>query len=179
MNLLETIMRASNGGALQSAAKQAGLDNAAAQSLLAKVMPALAGGLKQNVQSKEGLEQLAQALGKGNHQRFLDDPASLEGEAAKTEGNAILGHLFGSKDVSRRVAAEAAEQTGIDIGVIKRFLPMAAAVGMGALSKETAGGANLLGSGADAASGLLGRLLDTGGAGGALKTLFSLKKKLF
>jgi len=179
MGLLDTIMSASKGGALQMAAKQFGLDDSGAESLLGKIMPALAGGLKQNVQSTGGLESLTKALSSGNHQRFLDDPAALQDGSAATEGNAILGHLFGSKDVSRQVAASAAEETGIDVSVIKRFLPIAAATAMGALSKETSNGANLASSGADAAGGLLGKLLDSEGGSGALKTLFSLKKKLF
>jgi len=53
------------------------------------------------------------------------------------DGNAILGHLFGSKDVSRAVAGHAAAQTGIDTGLLKKMLPLVASMAMGSLSKQT------------------------------------------
>ena len=45
------------------------------------------------------------ALSSGNHGQYLDRPASLADPAAVTDGNGILGHLLGSKDVSREFAS--------------------------------------------------------------------------
>ena len=52
-------------------------------------------------------------------------------------GNGILGHLLGSKDVSREVASRAAAQTGLSADVLKRMLPLAATLMMGAFSKHS------------------------------------------
>jgi hypothetical protein len=107
----------------------------------------LGGGIKRNVGSEGGLEALQKALANGNHQRYVDDAAALQDASATTEGNAILGHLLGIKDVSRQVATQAAANTGIDAGIIKKILPMVAAAAMGALSKQTSGGSMLKGGG--------------------------------
>jgi Carboxypeptidase regulatory-like domain/Bacterial protein of unknown function (DUF937) len=50
----------------------------------------------------------------------------------------ILGHIFGSKDVSRQVASRASAQTGISESVLKGMLPVVAAMAMGAMSKRMA-----------------------------------------
>ena len=60
----------------------------------------------------------------------------MQSSATRDDGNRILGHLFGSKDVSRNVAAQAAAETGIDAGLIKKALPLVAGLAMGALSKR-------------------------------------------
>ena len=56
-----------------------------------------------------------------------------------TDGNAILGHVLGNKDVSRAVATQASAQTGIAADVLKRFLPIAATLVMGSLAKQYSG----------------------------------------
>ena len=179
MNILETLLQSAQGGAVQEAAAGLGLNEANAQDLLKGLVPALAGGLKNNLSASGGLEGLTQALAKGNHARYLDDAAALKDQTATADGNAILGHILGSKDVSRSVASQAAEQTGLDAGIIKKFLPVVAAAAMAALSKQTGGGAALQeAAGGDSLGGLLGGLLgdDTGDA---LGNLLSLGKKLF
>ena len=44
---------------------------------------------------------------------------------------------FGTKEVSRNVAAQASEVTGIDASLIKKALPLLAGLAMGALSKNS------------------------------------------
>ncbi|MBK7469630.1 MAG: hypothetical protein IPI73_02305 [Betaproteobacteria bacterium] len=41
-------------------------------------------------------------------------------------GNDVLGQIFGSKDVSRAVAQNAAAQSGLDSSLLKKMLPMLA-----------------------------------------------------
>jgi hypothetical protein len=173
MNLLNTLLNSTGNGAVQSAAKQFGLDRAGAESLLSSLMPALAGGIRRNASRAGGLEALTKALSSGNHQRYLDNPEALREQSAVNDGNAILGHLFGSKDVSREVAANAAQSTGINESIIKKFLPLAAAAAMGAMSKETSNGAGL----AQQGTGLLGKLLDTDGDGSVVDNLLSIGKR--
>lgn len=178
MGILDELLSSAQHGSLQSAAKQFGFDETSAQALLKNLVPALSAGLKREVASGGGLENLTNALGRGNHQRFLDDPAALQEDAATTEGNGILGHLLGSKDASRQVASRAAENTGLDADSIKRFLPLVAATAMGALSRQTSRGANLA-EDRNGALGLLGGLLDADGDGNVMDDLLTLGKKLF
>jgi hypothetical protein len=180
MNILETLLQSAQGGSVQDAAAGLGLDQANSQALLKGLVPALAGGLKNNVSASGGLEGLTRALSNGNHARYLDDAKALTTDSARDEGNAILGHILGSKDVSRQVAGHAAAETGIDPAVIKKFLPIVAAAAMAALSKQTSGGAALeqAGGSAGGLAGMLGGLLGDDG-GDTLGKLVSLGKKFF
>jgi len=150
MNLLESILNAQNGGAVSQLASQFGLNQDQATSAVQNLLPALAGGLQRNI-SQGGLDNLVGALTKGQHQRYLEDPSALGSETARQDGNGILGHILGSKDVSRQVAAEASTRTGISESVLKQMLPAVASLAMGALSRQTA-------SSASSSSGLLGML---------------------
>lgn len=179
MDLLGTLLSSARGGSIEQAASQLGLDPKDAQGLLKKLVPALAGGIKRNATSQGGLQDLTRALSNGSHQRYLDDPAALKSEESVSEGNAILGHLFGNKDVSRQVAQRASTETGLDVSVIKKFLPLAAAAAMGAVSKQTAGGADLAAKDAGGALGKLSGLLDSDGDGKVMDDLLSLGKKFF
>ena len=125
MNLLELILNAKGGGAVSQLASQFGLNEDQAASAVQTLMPALAGGLQRNI-SQGGLDGLLGALTKGQHQRYLDDPSTLSSPDARDDGNGILGHILGSKDVSRQVAAQASTRTGISESVLKQMLPVVA-----------------------------------------------------
>ena len=159
--LMDMIMGAASGGVLQKVAGQFGLDESQAASAIQALLPAITGGVQRNNQQAGGLESLLGALTSGNHQQYLDDPSTL-GNATQ-DGNSILGHLLGSKDASRQVAAQAAEQTGLGSDLMKQMLPIVASLAMGALSKQSAGN-NLAGMAQGGQSsgvmGLLGSFLD-------------------
>lgn len=138
MNLLDMIMSSQGGAAAQVAGQALGLNQQQSQSAVAALLPAISSALKKNTSSPQGLAGLLGALQKGNHSQYIDNPQSLGQAASITDGNAILGHLFGSKDVSRAVAGAASQQTGISTDLMKKMLPMVAAMAMGSLSKQTA-----------------------------------------
>jgi len=110
---------------------------------MAQLVPALAAGVQKNTQAADGLAGLTRALQSGNHERYLDEPESLADSGATADGIGILGHVLGSKDVSRQVAAAATSETGIDVGIIKQMLPLVATLVMGGLSKQTGRGERL------------------------------------
>jgi hypothetical protein len=67
-----------------------------------------------------------------------------------SRGNDVLSQIFGSKDVSRTVAQDAASRSGLDASLLKRMLPMLAMMVGGYMAKRGgAGGAagSLLGRG--------------------------------
>jgi hypothetical protein len=139
MNILDAIVNASDGAAARQAGAQAGLNPDQTNAALAALVPALAAGFQRNMQSQGGLESLLGALSSGNHGQYIDNPGSLADQAAVADGNGILGHLLGSKDVSREVASRAAAQTGISPELLKRLLPLAATLMMGAFAKQSRG----------------------------------------
>jgi hypothetical protein len=164
MNILDSVMNAGNGAAVRQIGSQVGLDDAQTASALSALVPALSGVMRQNLQSPDGLSGLMGALTSGNHQRYVENPAVLANAETVAEGNGILGHILGSKDVSRQVAAEAAAKSGLGADVIKRMLPLVATLVMGALSRQasTGGGASTTsGAGSGGLLEMLGGALDS------------------
>jgi len=131
----------------------------------------LSAGLRQNMQSPDGLSGLVGALSGGTHQRYIDDPSALGAAASVADGNGILGHVLGSKDVSRQVAARASAQTGLGPEVLKRMLPLVATLVMGAMSRQAkanSGAPLSTGAGAGGLLEMLGGALDRNRDGSAL-----------
>lgn len=137
INLLDMIMSAQGGNTAQQVGAQLGLDQNQSQSAIAALLPAISSALKQNTSNPQGLAGLLGALQNGNHEQYLENPQMLGQQQTVNDGNAILGHLFGSKDVSRAVAGHAAKKTGIGADVLKKMLPLVATMAMGSLSKQT------------------------------------------
>lgn len=137
MNLLDMIMSAQGGATAQQAGAQLGLNQQQSQSAIAALLPAISSALKKNTANPQGLAGLLGALQGGQHEQYLENPQMLGQPQTVNDGNAILGHLFGSKDVSRAVAGHAAQQTGIGADVLKKLLPLVATMAMGSLSKQT------------------------------------------
>jgi hypothetical protein len=175
MDLLEM---SGGGSSVTALAKQLGIGGADTSNLVEALAPALMRGLQKQTERPESMEGLTQALASGRHQRYLNDPDALTGDEALVDGNKILGHLFGSKDVSRNVAAQAAQETGLDSVLIKKALPILAGLAMGALSKKGQGTTGQPDSGI--LGGLIGSLLGGGNnSGGGLDDILGLAKKLF
>lgn len=140
MNLTDILESAGGSESISRLAGNLGLDRAQASKLIGALSPALLGGVQQQAQSPEGRVGLERALSSGKHQRYLDEPDRVADEETREDGNNILGHLFGSKDVSRNVASRAADDTGIDASLIRKALPIVAGLAMGAMSRKTKGG---------------------------------------
>lgn len=136
MNLTEMLMNAKGGGVVSQLANQFGIDESQAGAALQAVLPALTGGLQNNMTQEGGLDGLLGALTGGTHQQYLDNPELLGEQSTVDDGNGILGHILGSKEVSREVAGQAAEQTGLSSTLLKQMLPVIATLAMGALSKH-------------------------------------------
>jgi hypothetical protein len=181
MNILDSIMSAGNGSAVRELGSQLGLDETQTASALSALVPALAAGLRQNLQTPDGLSGLAGALSAGNHQRYIDDPAVLGEAATVADGNGILGHVLGSKEVSRQVAARAGAQTGLGPDVMKRMLPLVATLVMGAMSRQatTGGGSSMTGAGGGGLLDLLGGALDQNRDGSALDDITGMIGRTF
>ena len=179
MNILDSLLNSGDGGAVRQLGEQFGLAPEQTQSALSALLPALTSGLQQNMGREGGLASLASALTTGNHQRYLDNPETLATEASIADGNGILGHLLGSKDVSRQVAQQAAGSTGIDVGVLKQMLPLIAALAMGGLSRHAQATGSLGGGSSTGLAGMLGSLVEGGQSGSTLDSVAGIAGKLF
>jgi hypothetical protein len=180
MNILDSIMKAGNGAAVRQIGSQLGLDEAQTASALSALVPALSAGLRQNAQTTDGLNGLLAALSSGRHQRYVENPAVLGDAATIADGNGILGHILGSKDVSRQLATETGAQTGLAPDVMKRMLPLVATLVMGAMSRQAAtGGASSSGAGPGGLLEMLGGALDSNRDGSPLDDITGMLGRAF
>ncbi|WP_395699505.1 DUF937 domain-containing protein [Aquabacterium sp.] len=146
-------------GGLQSMARELGIDEAQAASGAQALVPAILGGLKKQVQGQPGgVAGLGGLLGQLGGGGLLDSVLSPQ-PTDLGQGNEVLGQIFGSKDVSRAVAQNAASQSGLDPSVLKQMLPMLAMAVTGFLAKQHGGEAAAAPQGAGGALGGLGGLL--------------------
>ncbi|MDA8257174.1 MAG: DUF937 domain-containing protein [Betaproteobacteria bacterium] len=149
-------------GGLQSMARELGVSETQAATGAEALIPAILGGFKKQAQSQPtGLDGLGGLLGQLGGGGLLDDVLSPQ-PTNVSRGNDVLGQIFGSRDVSRAVAQNAASQSGLDPSLLKKMLPMVAMLVAGYMAKQRSGGAEAQSSGGGL-GGLLGNLL--GGAG--------------
>lgn len=164
-----TDILAQTGGA-QSLARDLGVSEAAVTRGAEALGPMLLGGFRKQAQSGTegsgggGLGGLLSQLGGGG----LLDSVLSPGKTDTTQGDAVLGQVFGSKEVSRTAAQAAAAKSGLDPALLKRMLPLLAMLVAGYLSRQhgdaSAGGA-AQGQGGGL-GGLLGGILGGAQAGG-------------
>lgn len=180
MDLMDLLKEAGGDAGVGAISKSVGLSSGDAGNLIKALAPALTRGLQRQNQSAEGMSGFARALEKGSHQRYIDNPELLANDDTRADGNKILGHLFGSKDGSRNVAAHAAEQTGLSASLIKKALPLLASLVMGAVSKKSDSGKKIAESAGGGLGGLAGVLLGGGDDDGlGMDDVINLARKFF
>lgn len=151
-------------GGLGSMARELGVSEGQARKGAEALLPAILGGYKKQAQAQpKGIEGLGGLLGQLGGGGLLEDVLSPR-PTNVGRGNDVLVQIFGSKDVSRAVAQDAATRSGLDVGLLKKMLPMLAMLVTGFMAKWQAGGVV---PGAAAGSGSLGGML-----GGMLGGLF-------
>ena len=132
------------------------------------------------------MEELLGQLGGGG---LLDNVLSPQ-PTDVSRGNDLLGEIFGSKDVSRTVAQNAAARSGLDPALLKKMLPMLAMLVAGFMAKQRSGGSSGLGGLGGMLGGMLGQgrgaassqgpgpMLDLNGDGNALDDILRMAGKV-
>lgn len=160
-------------GAIDSIAGELGVDPQTARTGAAVLLPAIMAGIGRDTVGAGGSRAADPGLGGlGNILGGLVSAAGGGGGLLDMvlgqqptpvgHGNDILGQIFGSKDVSRSVATEAAGASGLSSDLLKKMLPLLAMAVVGYLSKQGSGQAAPAAapaSGGDVLGGLLGALV--------------------
>lgn len=140
LNITDLLFDKKNSGTISEFANNFGVNDSQAKDAISSLAKSLSRGLGQNAQNETGMGSLLDALKTGNHSRYLDDPSLIGRKETTNEGNDILGHIFGNKDVSRHVTKRASKETGISGTLLKKMLPVVASMVMAALGKKMLGG---------------------------------------
>jgi len=139
MPLYDMMMNAQNGEAMRAMAQQFGLSETQMEQAMAALMPAFSTGLKRNAANPMDMSNFLSALASGQHAAYFENLQRAFSPQGRDEGNGILGHVFGSKEISRAVAAQAEAATGIGQEIFKQMLPVLATAIMGGLFKQATG----------------------------------------
>jgi hypothetical protein len=182
MTLQDLLQQADQNGLVDQMAQQLGIDASQARQGMAQLAPAVARGIQRSAADPGGgaggLEALLQTLGGAQ--------AGAGSRLGDVDGNAILGQIFGAKDVSRNVAGHAAQQSGLDSSLLRQMLPLVASAAMMILNqqRQRAAGTGLgqsatPGQGSGSTLGMLNQLFDQDGDGSAVDDLLNLARKFF
>jgi hypothetical protein len=127
-------------GGLKSMAGELGASESQVAAGAEALLPAILGGFKKQAQAQpSGLEGLGGLLGQLGGSGLLDELLAPR-PTDVSRGNNVLGQIFGSKDVSRTVAQNAASSTGLDPDLLKKMLPMLAMAVAGLMAKQGSAG---------------------------------------
>jgi len=172
MNIQDMLQQTNAVGAIS---RELGIDPATAQAGAAALMPQILSGFQQpaapvalaatgdtaEAQAFGGLGGLLSTITSMGGGALLDNVTSKE-PTQVSQGNEILGQIFGSKDRSREVAADASQQSGVEPSILKKMLPVLAMAAAGYIAKNA-------GQGQGGISGALAGMLggDQSSSGGA------------
>lgn len=130
--LLDGIMGELGPNGMAQLAKGLGADESMVTSAISAALPAIIAGMANNTRNQQGAESLSTALD--------DHSPSIFGQLGELlasgggDGGKILGHVLGANQP--KVESNVAQQSGIDIGLIMKLLPILAPLVMGYLSRE-------------------------------------------
>lgn len=137
--LFDMMLRAQNGTAMEAMASQFNLAQEQATKAMAALMPAFSSGFKRNSANPYDFSSLIGTMASGSYAKYFEDMNKAFTPQGIADGNQVLEKLFGSKEVSRAIAAQAAQFTGVGQEVLKQMLPVMADAIMGGLFKQTTG----------------------------------------
>lgn len=179
MNLMDLVLGDQNKGTISQMAEQFGLSEDQTRNAVGQLLPSLQRGIQHNTGAEKGLDELLSAIEKGKHDRYIDEPGMLGNTQTTDDGNSILGHIFGNKEVSRNVANNAAKSSGISSSILKKMLPVVASIVMGTMSKQIFGGSS---SGRKSASnqsrGIVASMLDSDNDGSVIDDILGMAFKM-
>lgn len=122
MSMFDMIKSVAGAGALQQIAARTGLSAGQLESVVGALTPMV-------------MPKIEHEVAQGNLSAPANDGGVPEAgtDEAEDHGNSVLKSIFGSKEVSRSVAHEAAGSTGVGADAIKKVLPQIASIALSAL----------------------------------------------
>jgi hypothetical protein len=146
-------------GGMASMARELGVSEAQAAAASEALLPAILGGFKKQAQAHpSGIDGLGSVLGQLGGGGLLDNVLAPEATDV-SRGNDILGQIFGSRDVSRTVAQQAATRSGIDPALLRKMLPILVMLVAGYMARHGNAAPQQTPASGGGLAGLLGGLL--------------------
>jgi len=133
-NWFDLMRQAQTQAGFEALTRQFQLSGDQQQRAMAAFMPAFVMGL-QHAMATQDPNRFLQSLMSGGYQNFWQMAGRSFSPQAQQEGRHLLDQLFGSDEVSRRVAHQAADFAGIGVETMQQILPLYAGLLAGGLSR--------------------------------------------
>jgi hypothetical protein len=139
VNWFDLMRQAQDGRGLENFARQFGLSQQQVNAAVAALMPAFAMGFQRAATDPSAMAQLFRVMTGGHFPNFWESANQAFTPQARQEGKHLLDQLFGSDEVSRRVAHQAASFSGVGVDVLHQMLPLLAGIMAGGIAKLATG----------------------------------------
>lgn len=133
-NMVDGILDQLGPAGVAQIASSLGVDEQLMGPAVAAAIPAILGGMANNARQPTGAESLSRALDSHSPSIFDALGPLLGGGSGASDGAKILGHVFGNRQQS--VERNLAGQSGLNLDIIMKLLPILAPLVMGYLSRE-------------------------------------------
>lgn len=138
-NMFDVFRQAQGGAAFDNIARAYGMSPEQLRAMTAALTPAFAQGFQRQAATDAGARRFAEMFQTDAYARAFEMQAAALDPSARGAGEDALGALFGSKEVSRAVAAQAAAVSGVQAQIIRQVLPVLASILMGGFIKAAQG----------------------------------------
>ncbi|MBZ0114935.1 MAG: DUF937 domain-containing protein [Thermoanaerobaculia bacterium] len=123
-------------GGVQEISRELGIDEKKVATVAGAAIPMMIAALNKNASQESGASRLASAVAKDHDGSILDNlSGALSNPLVRTEGAAILGHLFPSNQQQQTTSA-LGKMSGLDATSVSKILMMLAPLVLGALGKS-------------------------------------------
>ncbi|MDR4308502.1 DUF937 domain-containing protein [Chelatococcus sambhunathii] len=138
--MFDLFRQAQGGAAFDNLARAYGMSPEQMRATAAALTPAFMQGFQRQAASDAGAQRFAELFQTETYARAFEAQAAALDPANRPAGEDALGALFGNKEVSRAVAAQAAAASGVQAQIIRQVLPVLASILMGGFMKAMQGG---------------------------------------
>ena len=133
-NWFDLVRQAQTKAGLDALTQQFHLSGDQTQKAVAAFLPAFAMGLQHAAMTNDPGRFLQSMMG-GGYQNVWQSAARSFSPQAQQQGRTLLDQIFGSDQVSRRVAHQAADYAGVSADTMQQMLPLMAGILAGSMSQ--------------------------------------------
>ncbi len=129
-------------GGVNAMARELGISPRVASDGTAALLPAIMGGLskmRDRAGQGQNLEGVTAALKKSGGSSMAE-AVLMPGDTNTSPGNIMLQEIFGSPQVSRMVAEDAAHKAQLDVAILRKLLPLLSMLVGGYISARSGSG---------------------------------------
>ncbi|NPA82236.1 MAG: DUF937 domain-containing protein [Epsilonproteobacteria bacterium] len=145
MDIINILLSSLQSGAVDKMASKFGADPDTLSQVIASLTPKLTNEIKTKLADPE--TDSAPIIEKATDPEIQEIAERadeyIEREDIVEKGNDLLGYITGSKEKSKEIASQVAQETGFDYSIIKQLLPIVAPIVMGSLGKTLGGSGNV------------------------------------